>query len=113
MTRTVSGFVSLPPDAPTGPANRLLVEVRDVSRADAPSTVVGAQIQSDIPLAPGGRVPFSVKVPDLDPTASYGLRVHVDVAGTEIVEAGDLISTQATPVMAESADGMIAPVTVV
>ncbi|MET7620343.1 YbaY family lipoprotein [Streptomyces sp. NPDC005408] len=113
MTRTVTGFVSLPPDAPTGPATRFLVEVRDVSRADAPSTVVGAQVQSDIELAPGGRVPFTVEVPDLDPTASYGLRVHVDLSGTGTVEAGDLISTQATPVPAESVKGMIAPVTVV
>ncbi|MFI1393333.1 YbaY family lipoprotein [Streptomyces sp. NPDC020681] len=113
MTHTVTGFVSLPPDAPAGPAARILVEVRDVSRADAPSTVVGAQVQSDIELAPGGRVPFSVKVPDLDPTASYGLRVHVDVSGSGTMEAGDLISTRATPVPAEPTEGLIAPVAVV
>ncbi len=113
MTDTIRGFVSLPPDTPTGPAARLLVEVRDVSRADAPSTVVGAQIQRDIQLAPGGRVPFSIEVPALDPTASYGLRVHIDRSGTGTLETGDLISTQAIPVRAEFAEGLDAPVTVV
>ncbi|MFI1394193.1 YbaY family lipoprotein [Streptomyces sp. NPDC020681] len=113
MTRTVAGYVTLPPDTPTGPAARILVEVRDVSRADAPSKVVGEQVQWDVPLAPGGRVAFSVEVPDLDPTASYGLRVHVDVTGTGKVGAGDLLSTQATPVAAGSTEGLIAPVTVV
>ncbi|MBT2510768.1 YbaY family lipoprotein [Streptomyces sp. ISL-98] len=113
MTRSVTGFVSLPPNAPAGPAARVLVEVRDVSSADAPSTVVGEQVQADIQLAPGGRVPFRVQVPDLDPTAVYGLRVHVDLSGSGILEAGDLITTQATPVPAESTDRLIAPVTVV
>lgn len=113
MTYTVTGFVSLPPDTPAGPAAYILVEVRDVSRADAPSVVVGAQVQRDIELAPGGRVPFSVKVPDLDPTASYGLRVHIDISGTGTLRTGDLISTQAVPVRAGATEGLEVSVTVV
>lgn len=113
MRDTVTGFVSLPPDAPTGTAASLLVEVRDVSRADAPSAVVGAQVQTDVRLTPGGRVPFAVDVPGLEPTASYGLRVHVDRSGSGTLETGDLISTQAIPVRAESTEGLDAPVRVV
>ncbi|MGW7368649.1 YbaY family lipoprotein [Streptomyces sp. NPDC054841] len=113
MTDTVAGFVTLPADSPRTLAARVLVEVRDVSFADGPSTVVGAQVQTDVELTPGGRVPFTVRVPDLDPGASYGLRVHIDLSGTGALSQGDLISTQATPVPPESADGLIAPVTVV
>ncbi|WP_225823965.1 YbaY family lipoprotein [Streptomyces naphthomycinicus] len=113
MKDTVTGFVHLPSDTPTGTAASLLVEVRDVSRADAPSTVVGAQVQTDVRLTPGGRVPFSVDVPELDPSASYGLRVHVDRSGSGSLESGDLISTRAIPVRTQSADGLEAPVSVV
>lgn len=113
MRGTVTGLVSLPPDTPAGTAASLLVEVRETSRADAPSTVVGAQIQTDVRLSPGGSVPFSVQVPELDPSASYGLRVHIDRSGSGMVEAGDLLSTQAIPVRTESAEGLEAPVNVV
>jgi putative lipoprotein len=113
MTDTVTGFVALPPDTPAGTAASLLVEVRDVSLADAPSTVVGAQVQTDVQLSPGGRVPFSVNVPELDPSASYGLRVHIDRSGNGTLESGDLISSQAVPVRTESTEGLEAPVSVV
>ncbi|MFG3516996.1 MULTISPECIES: YbaY family lipoprotein [Streptomyces] len=113
MTGTVTGLVALPPDAPAGRAASLLVEVRDVSRADAPSTVVGAQVQTDVQLSPGGRVPFSVEVPGLDPSARYGLRVHVDRSGSGTVESGDLLSTRAVLVRTDATDNLEAPVSVV
>ncbi|WP_405577665.1 YbaY family lipoprotein [Streptomyces sp. NBC_01092] len=113
MTGTVSGLVALPPDTPTGTAASVLVEVRDVSLADAPSIVVGAQVQTDVPLTPGGRVPFSVDVPELDPAVTYGLRIHIDRSGSGTVESGDLLSTRAIPVRTDSAEGLQAPVSVV
>ncbi|WP_406389678.1 YbaY family lipoprotein [Streptomyces sp. NBC_00887] len=113
MTDTVTGFVSLPPDTPAGTAASFLVEVRDVSRADAHSTVVGAQVQTDVQLSPGERVPFSVTVLALDPSASYGLRVHIDRSGSGTLESGDLINTQAVSVRAESTEGLEAPVSVI
>ncbi|MCX5327905.1 MULTISPECIES: YbaY family lipoprotein [unclassified Streptomyces] len=113
MTNTVTGFVSLPSDTPAETAASLLVEVRDVSLADAPSTVVGAQVQTDVPLSPGGRVPFRVNVPELDSSATYGLRVHVDRSGSGTLESGDLINTQAIQVRTESIEGLEAPVNLV
>ncbi|MFF3086892.1 YbaY family lipoprotein [Streptomyces nojiriensis] len=110
MTGTVRGIVALPPDAPSAVAARLLVEVRNVSRADEPSTVVGAQVQTAVPLAPDGRVHFDVQVPALDPAATYGLRIHVDFSGTGTVEPGDLINTQAVPVIPDSGQELLAPV---
>ncbi|MFD8546091.1 hypothetical protein [Streptomyces sp. NPDC059649] len=86
------------------------MEIRDVSFADAPSRVVAAPVQTDVPLAPRGRIPFRVDVPDLDPRGAYGLRVHVDLAGSGSLEAGDLISTQAHTVLPGSDEEMIAPV---
>ncbi|MFF7776108.1 YbaY family lipoprotein [Streptomyces tanashiensis] len=110
MTRAITGFVSLPSDTPAGTAAALVVEVHDVSLADAPSRVVGAQVQTNVWLSPGGRVPFHVNVPELDPSASYGLRVHIDRSGSGALESGDLINTQAIPVGSESAEGLEAPV---
>ncbi|MER6306250.1 YbaY family lipoprotein [Streptomyces sp. NPDC001657] len=106
----VRGIVALPGDAPATQAARILVEVRDVSFADAPSTVVAAQVQMDVPLAPHGRIPFRVDVPDLDPRGAYGLRVHVDLSGSGSLEAGDLISTQAHTVLPGSDEEITAPV---
>ncbi|WP_030192745.1 YbaY family lipoprotein [Streptomyces sp. NRRL S-87] len=111
MSDTVQGFVALPPDAPAQVAARLLVEVRDVSLADAASIVVGAQVQTDVPLSPGGRIPFRVLLPDLDPAASYGLRVHVDMAGAGTVEADDMINTRSVPVVPGAGQELLAPVT--
>ncbi|UZJ33133.1 YbaY family lipoprotein [Streptomyces endophytica] len=113
MNGTVRGLVALPADTPVTRAARVLVEVRDVSLADAPSTVVAAQVQTDVPLAPHGRVPFRVDVPDLDPKGAYGLRVHVDVSGSGSLEVGDLITTQATVVRPRSDEELMAPVTTV
>ncbi|MFJ5556837.1 YbaY family lipoprotein [Streptomyces sp. NPDC093250] len=113
MTGTVTGRVALPPDAPSGRAAAVLVEVRDVSQADAPSTVVGAQLQTDVQLSPGGRVPFRVQVPGLDPAARYGLRVHVDRSGSGTVEPGDLLSMRAVLVRTDVTDDLEAPVSVV
>ncbi|MEU6071094.1 MULTISPECIES: YbaY family lipoprotein [Streptomyces] len=110
MSASVRGLVSLPADAPERRAARVLVEVRDVSAADAPSVVVGTQVQTDVPLRPGGRFPFHVEVPDLDPRASYGLRVHIDLEGSGLVESGDLINTQVSPVPVERPDRLVAPV---
>ncbi|MEU5235973.1 YbaY family lipoprotein [Streptomyces lydicus] len=113
MTRLVRGVVALPAEAPATPAARVLVEVRDVSLADAPSTVVAAQVLTDVPLAPHGRFPFSVEVPDLDPAGTYGLRVHIDLAGTGSVESGDLINTEAIAVPPEPTTELTAPVNTV
>lgn len=113
MSGSVTGLVALPADAPSASAARFLVEVRDVSRADAPSTVVGAQVRTDVRLSPGSRLPFSVDVPEIDPAASYGLRVHIDRSGSGTVESGDLLNTQAVPVRAGSTQGLEVPVSVV
>ena len=101
LTRIVQGEIVLPDGELPGEAAELVVQVEDVSRADAPSRVVGEQRVRDVHLAPGGRLPFQVEVPahDVDPGLSYSLRAHVDVSGSGEVEPGDLLTTQSYPVL--------------
>ncbi|AWZ04240.1 MULTISPECIES: YbaY family lipoprotein [unclassified Streptomyces] len=110
MSYAVTGTVTMPADAPTTRAARVVVEVRSTSRSDAPSTVTGSQSQTDLELTPGASVPFRVDVDDLDPGETYGIRVHVDLNGSGIVEAGDLITTRTTAVSAQQTQGIVAEV---
>jgi putative lipoprotein len=102
--RTVRGEVVLPAGEPGERAARLVVQVEDVSRMDAPSQVIAEQQIDDVPLD-GTSVAFEVAVPAglVDERASYSVRVHVDVSGSGVVEQGDLITTQSYPVLTHAA----------
>jgi putative lipoprotein len=105
--RIVKGEIVLPDAELPDEAAELVVQVEDVSRADAPSRVVGELRLHDVHLARGGRLPFQVEVPAdrVDPGLSYSLRAHVDVSGSGEVEPGDLLTTQSYPVLTtEQAD---------
>jgi putative lipoprotein len=98
--RHVRGRIVLPRGELPPEAALIVVAVEDVSRADAPSTVVAEQHLEHVSLA-GGEVLFEVDVPSglIEERAFYTVRVHVDVTGTGIVERGDLVSTQSHPVL--------------
>lgn len=96
--RRVRGEVVLPADAPTVAAARAVVEVRDVSYVDAPSTVVADVVLRQVWLRPGERLPFALDVPEVSASHSLALRCHIDQSGDHTVSAGDLISTQSLPV---------------
>ncbi len=87
------GLASLPPDA------RARVTVEDVTRLDAPSVVVGETVVDG--LSPSDEPQVEVLVGTVDPTADLVVRVHV-VPGArrgEQVEKGDLVTTEAYPVL--------------
>jgi putative lipoprotein len=90
--RTVRGYVVIPPDARPSTAGLMLIEVRDVSLMDAPSTVVGEVRACDVPVEPGARIPFQVPAPDAEPGHSLAVRAHVSVDGTTAVTSGDAVS---------------------
>ena len=104
---TVHGVVVLPPGELPAEAAELVVQVEDVSRADAPSTVIGEQRLSRVPLSPGSAIPFALDVPAglVESGHSYSVRAHVDVSGSGEVEVGDLVSTQSHPVLTEGPGG--------
>ena len=99
-TRSVSGQIVLPPDAPEK-AGAVVVQVEDVSRADAPSTVVAEQRLEHVPLRDRDHLDFAIDVPAdaINPRGMYSLRAHVDTSGSGSVERGDLVSTQSYPVL--------------
>lgn len=102
--RTVRGEVVLPEGEPGERAARLVVQIEDVSRMDAPSQVIAQQQIDDVPLD-GTSVEFEVPVPAglIDERADYSVRVHVDVSGSGEVEQGDMITTQSYPVLTHAA----------
>jgi putative lipoprotein len=100
---TVRGQVTLPAIELSAPTADLIVQVEDVSRADAPSIVVGEQRIPRVPLQAGMVLPFTVEIPAerIVPSHSYTVRVHVDMSGSGKVETGDLITMQSYPVLTQ------------
>lgn len=100
-SRIVRGEVLVPSDRAPDDAAELIVVVEDVSRADAPSAVLGEFRLAHPHLEPGVAVPFEVEVEEegIDPRGSYSIRAYVDVSGSGEVEPGDLLSTQSYPVL--------------
>jgi putative lipoprotein len=79
----------------------VVVRVEDVSRADAPSTVIAQQLRRRVSLKPGETLPFEVDVPAerIDERRSYSLSAHIRASGSEGVKPGDLITTESFPVL--------------
>lgn len=97
----VRGEIVLPSTGVGATSADVIVQVEDISRADAPSIVVGEQRQRGVSLHEGAVLPFVVEIPAglIDGRRSYSVRVHVDVSGSGAVRAGDLVSTQTYPVL--------------
>jgi len=110
----VRGRLIFPDDCPVLTAANATVEVRDVSIADLPSTLVGHVVFVNIELVPNGVLPFSIEVGQVDLSRSFGVRAHVDVNGDGKVAPGDLISTQSLPVLTHGAPNyVVVPMTVI
>jgi uncharacterized lipoprotein YbaY len=98
--RTLCGVVRLRDASPT--ASSLSVKVEDVSRADAAARVVAETIvRLERPLTAGATVPFSIAIPEVSEGVRYNVRAHIDCSGSGEIRAGDLISTQAYPVITQ------------
>jgi uncharacterized lipoprotein YbaY len=108
--RTLSGVVRLRDATPT--PGTLSVKVEDVSRADAAARIVAeAIVRLERPLSAGATIPFSVTIPDVSEGIRYNVRAHIDCTGSRQISAGDLISTQAYPVITQGhADSVIVEV---
>jgi putative lipoprotein len=100
-TEVVTGEIVLGKDALPAKAAKVVVQVEDVSRADAPSIVVGEQRLSNVALRGRGAIPFKVEIPAglIDERGMYSVRAHVDVSGSGEVKEGDFVTTQSYPVL--------------
>ena len=103
--RSITGRVILPANTPAVTAEHVLIEVRDVSLADVPSTVVAEERLDEVILRPNGEIEFDLPVPDVAANRTLALRVHVDIKGTGRVDSGDLLTTVHYPVPSSGASG--------
>jgi uncharacterized lipoprotein YbaY len=110
----IKGEIILPANAPTTKAKQVLVEVRDVSMADAPSKVVAEQRLENVNLKPGGRIKFKATVPEVEANRTLALRVHISLDGSGQVKSGDLLTTTYDPVPTTGASATLeVPVAVI
>jgi putative lipoprotein len=86
--RQVTGEVVLPADTDASATADLVVQVEDVSRADAPSTVIAEHRTRGVSLQSGASIPFSLEVSTerVSEGNRYSVRVHIDVSGSGEVE---------------------------
>jgi putative lipoprotein len=73
--------------------------VRDVADLGEPPRVVATATVGDVPVRSGRRIPFRVEVPDGCLDRPLNLDVHVDMDGSGVFSAGDLITTATLPVL--------------
>lgn len=87
------------------------VVVEEVTRADAPATVAA---RLDLQCEEIDVAPLLLRVPDVDASKRYSVRVHVDRTGNGRIKPGDMISTQSHPVLTQGAPDVahISPVRV-
>ena len=98
--RTIAGEIVLPEDAPAAASGTVLIELRDVSVADAPSSVVASTKKQKVKLEPGRRIPFTLKAPEA-PGRRLALRVQIDEGGasrSRAVSSSAYLTTQSITV---------------
>jgi uncharacterized lipoprotein YbaY len=113
---TVTGTIVFPAAVAVGSPATIHVRIEDVSRADAPATVLASVTLEAVTVPPpaGASVTVAIPVTTYDPGARYTVRVHVDRDGDDRVSRGDLVSTAHHPVLTAGAGTVVTiPVSVV
>jgi putative lipoprotein len=91
--RTISGIILLPSLIDSSISKMIIIEIRDTSLADAPSTIVCEKRLTNIRLSHNGKIKFNFVAPEVDFNRTVSLRVHISIDGTGIVKKGDLLTT--------------------
>ena len=100
--RTIAGEIVLPDDTPPAASGRVLIELRDVSVADAPSSVL-ASTTKKAKLAAGQRIKFTLKAPEAS-GRRLTLRVAIAAGGasrSRSAASSSYLTTQSINVRAE------------
>ena len=77
--RQITGTIVFPPDALSGSAAQVRVELRDTSLQDQASTLLASQALEGVNISAGLVLPFSMKAPEAAAGRSLSLRVQVDL----------------------------------
>ena len=96
--RTLIGDIILPPDIPNIKFADILIEVRDISEADAPSLLIKEKKLHKVELKPNGQIQFKINVPQVDANRALSIRVHISKDGNNGVNVGDLLTTSIIPI---------------
>jgi uncharacterized lipoprotein YbaY len=92
---TISINLVPPPDPPREPAT-VRISIEEVSQMDAPAHVVATKTFADMRVDRPQEL--DIDPGDLESGGRYVVRVHVDLDGSGVKAAGDLITTRAYPV---------------
>jgi uncharacterized lipoprotein YbaY len=97
----LQGQIELPHQITAFRPARVVIELEDISRADAPSQIAARLHLETGTLRSGDTIPFAIEIPAgaLDEQSLYSVRVHIDVNGSGIVDPGDYITMQSYPVL--------------
>lgn len=96
--RTISGNIILPSNAPDISSADILIEIRDISEADAPSQLIKEKRLHKVKLKPDGQIHFKIDVPETDTNRTLSIRIHINKDGKKNVVRGDLLTTSIIPV---------------
>ena len=97
----VSGEIVFAARPQLPPQAALRVQLLDTSYADAPATVLAAEVFTDIAADAnqGKPLPFSLYGPAPNPRISCTVSAHVALQGSDRVQPGDYRNTQSYPVI--------------
>ncbi len=85
----------------------LVIQLADVSRADAAAEVVAEMTLTGVSLGSvDDRVGFALQVPELDPGRTYTIEAHLDADGSGDVSLGDYRTMEHFGVTPESLGGV-------
>jgi hypothetical protein len=96
--RRIAGSIILPADATEAIAREIAIELRDVTRLDAPSLLVAEHRLRDVRISPRLALLFELNAPESPASHDLNLRVHVDLRGAGSVQPGDFLTTMAVAV---------------
>lgn len=96
--RMLRGQIDLPPNTPRRRAALAVIEVRDISLADAPSQLVAQKRLRDLELEPAATIPFEMEVPEVTPLQALCINIHISMSGEARAQAGDLLTTMIHPI---------------
>ncbi|MDN5751755.1 MAG: YbaY family lipoprotein [Nitrosospira sp.] len=97
----VKGKVTFEEVAPPFTGATMYVRLENITFADAASKVVAEYVKRDVAFDPkiSSDLTFAITGNLPDPSASYAVRVHIDVDGDGEVSQGDFVSMQSYPVI--------------